>query len=159
MPAPFWFALAGAPGVVAYRLVNTLDAMWGYRNQRYRDFGWAAARLDDLLNLVPARLTALSYALLGRGRDALHCWRHQARRWNGRNAGVVMAAGAGALGVRIGGPSRYGGQLRERPWLGTARAPGAGDILAALRLVSRSTALWVLALLSAAAVQHGVMAR
>ncbi len=142
--ALLWFALAGAPGAVAYRLVNTLDAMWGYRNARYRDFGWAAARLDDVLNYLPARLTALSYALLGRTREALACWRAQAPAWKSPNAGPVMAAGAGALGVRLGGPACYGGQRQERPPLGSGAAPGAHDIDRALALVGRTLLLWLL---------------
>ncbi|WP_172600365.1 adenosylcobinamide-phosphate synthase CbiB [Sulfurivermis fontis] len=140
--ALFWFVVLGAPGAVLYRLVNTLDAMWGYRNERYAAFGWAAARLDDVLNWIPARLTALSYALLGDGRRALRCWYRQGHRTS-PNAGVVMAAGAGALGLQLGGPASYHGSVEERPLLGEGGAPGAVDILRAIRLVQHSLWLWL----------------
>jgi len=141
--ALFWFVLLGAPGAVLYRLVNTLDAMWGYRSERYASFGWAAARLDDVLNWIPARLTALSYALLGDVRRALRCWRRQGWRTASPNAGVVMAAGAGALGLQLGGPAVYHGVVEERPLLGEGTAPAASDILRAVHLVQRSLRLWL----------------
>ncbi|TAM46083.1 MAG: cobalamin biosynthesis protein [Gammaproteobacteria bacterium] len=144
--ALFWFAVAGAPGALLYRLANTLDAMWGYRNERYLHFGWAAARLDDVLNYLPARLTALTYAILGRTRSALVCWRSQAPSWDSPNAGPVMAAGAGALGVVIGGPARYAGEWHERPVLGAGPAPTLDDIERALRLVRHGVWLWLGAL-------------
>ena len=147
--ALFWFALAGGPGALGYRLVNTLDAMWGYRNERYEQFGWAAARLDDLLNWAPARLTALGYALAGRTRRALRCWRSQAGAWKSPNAGPVMASGAGALGIELGGPARYGGRWEPRPRLGEGRPPEARDIERALGLVRRSLGLWLGAFLLA----------
>ncbi|WP_026340809.1 adenosylcobinamide-phosphate synthase CbiB [Thioalkalivibrio sp. ALJT] len=139
----FWFLVAGAPGVVLYRLVNTLDAMWGYRNARYSRFGWAAARLDDLLNWVPARLTALAYALAGRTRDALQCWREQAPAWKSPNAGSVMAAGAGALGLVLGGTGQYQGEPQWRPRLGMGAMPDAAGIRAAMGLVDRALSLWM----------------
>lgn len=146
--ALFWFALLGGPGALAYRLANTLDGMWGYRDERRRYFGWAAARIDDLLNLVPARLTALTYALLGRTGRALACWRTQAPAWSSPNAGPVMAAGAGSLGLRLGGAAIYHGQIEERPVLGEGRCPGAADIGRALELVRRGTWLWLAAFIA-----------
>jgi len=145
--ALFWFAIAGAPGVVLYRLSNTLDAMWGYRNPRFERFGWAAARIDDLLNYLPARLVALTYAVLGQTRRAWACWRRQAPQWDSPNAGPVMAAGAGALGLSLGGPAIYHGELHERPPLGEGEAPTARDIERALDMVWAGVGLWLLALL------------
>jgi adenosylcobinamide-phosphate synthase len=144
--ALFWFVIGGAPAVVAYRLANTLDALWGYRNARYLHFGWAAARLDDLLNYLPARLTALTYALMGDVPRALRCWRAQGVTWKSPNAGPVMAAGAGSLGVQLGGPAFYGGQREERPLLGAGVSPEADDIDRALDLVRRGVGLWLAAI-------------
>ncbi|MCC5809361.1 MAG: cobalamin biosynthesis protein [Ectothiorhodospiraceae bacterium] len=139
----FWFLLAGLPGVVMHRLSNTLDAMWGYRDKRFLRFGWAAARLDDVLNYLPARLTAASYALCGNAASALACWRSQAAVWESPNAGPVMAAGAGALGVRLGGPAPYHGAMRHRPTLGEGEAASAASIHAAIALVRRAVLLWL----------------
>ncbi len=147
--ALFWFAVAGLPGVVLFRLANTLDASWGYRSPRYLYFGRASARIDDALNWLPARLTALSYALLGHVARALRCWRIQAGACDSPNGGPVMAAGAGALGIRLGGPACYRGQWLQKPWLGDGPDPVAADILRALRLVRRSVVLWVLVMLIA----------
>jgi adenosylcobinamide-phosphate synthase len=143
LAALFWFVIGGAPAVVAYRLANTLDAMWGYRNARYLHFGWAAARLDDLLNYIPARLTALTYALMGDAPRALRCWRAQGITWKSPNAGPVMAAGAGSLCVQLGGPAVYCGQREERPPLGEGAPPEADDIARALGLVRRGVELWL----------------
>jgi len=145
--ALFWFIVAGAPGVVLYRLSNTLDAMWGYRNARFDRFGWAAARIDDVLNYLPARLVALTYALLGRTRRALRCWRTQAPLWDSPNAGPVMASGAGALGVVLGGAAIYHGEVHARPELGRGQAPQARHIEHALDLVWAGVGVWLLALL------------
>jgi len=141
--ALFWFLVAGAPGVVLYRLSNTLDAMWGYRNERFERFGWAAAKIDDGLNYVPARLVALTYALLGKTALALRCWRQQAPQWDSPNAGPVMAAGAGALGVSLGGAAEYHGELHVRPDLGAGPPPRARDIERALNLVNGGVLLWL----------------
>lgn len=142
----FWFVVAGAPGVVAYRLANTLDAMWGYRNARFAAFGRVAARADDVLSWPAARLTALGYALTGRTRAALRAWRTQAAAWESPNAGPVMAAGAGALGLGLGGAAIYDGERRERPDLGAGPAPGGADINRAMALVHRTLAVWLLAI-------------
>jgi adenosylcobinamide-phosphate synthase len=139
-----WYLIAGAPGVVAYRLVNTLDAMWGYRNDRYRDFGCAAARLDDVLNWIPARITALSYALSGNFRTAMHSWREQAQAWDSPNAGPVMASGAGALELELGGAASYHGQTRTRPVLGAGKLPERQDIERAIRLIRRTMFMWIM---------------
>jgi adenosylcobinamide-phosphate synthase len=141
--ALFWFAIGGGAGALLFRLANTLDAMWGYRDTRRLYFGWAAARLDDLLNLVPARLTALTYALLGKTRLAWRCWRGQAAAWASPNAGPVMAAGAGALGVRLGGAASYHGAIETRPELGAGGTAQPRHIAAALRLVARGQWLWL----------------
>lgn len=144
--AIFWYIIAGAPGVIVYRLTNTLDAMWGYRNEHYLNYGWAAARLDDILNFVPARLTALSYALVGNFLRAVRCWRTQGITWKSPNAGPVMASGAGSLGVVLGGPAMYQGVVQQRPPLGEGLPPDANDIHHALRLIRRTLVLWILAL-------------
>lgn len=139
----FWFLLAGMPGVLLHRMINTLDAMWGYRSPQFLYFGRAAARLDDILGWLPARLTAISYALLGNRQLAIACWRRQAPHWDSPNAGPVMAAGAGALNVRLGGPSPYPGGIKQRPLLGGAQQATAAHIEAAIGLVRQGVWLWL----------------
>jgi len=134
-----WAAAAGAPGVLAYRAVNTLDAMIGHRSPRYARFGWAAARLDDAANLIPARVTGVLTALCapvvgGSSGAALRAWRSDAARHPSPNAGVAEAAFAGALGVRLGGPTQYRHQLEIRPTLGAGREPDVADLRRAIRL-------------------------
>ncbi|SFD53321.1 adenosylcobinamide-phosphate synthase [Thiohalospira halophila DSM 15071] len=136
--ALFWYLVAGAAGLVAFRLINTLDAMWGYRTERYDRFGRVAARADDLLGWLPARLTAAAYAVAGNTSRAIRCWRTQGRRWKSPNAGPVMAAGAGALGIRLGGPAPYHGRTEVRPALGEGRAATADDIHRAGKLLGRA---------------------
>jgi adenosylcobinamide-phosphate synthase len=148
--ALFWFAIAGGPGALLFRLANTLDAMWGYRTERYNHYGFVAAKIDDVLNLAPARVTAFFYALSGNTRGALYCWRTQAPSWESPNAGPVMAAGAGALCVTLGGAAVYHGVVEQRPLLGLGRAVEPGDIGRAWRLVLKTTGWWLLALGGAA---------
>lgn len=142
----FWFCILGVSGVVLYRLSNTLDAMWGYKNQRYLQFGWLAARIDDVLNYIPARLTALSYALTGNTKAALQAWQQQAGIWKSPNAGVVMATGAGAINLILGGDAIYNGQLQQRPALGleSGDKPKAISIAKACSLINRTLLLWLL---------------
>jgi adenosylcobinamide-phosphate synthase len=134
-----WVALAGVPGVLAYRAINTLDAMIGNRSARYLRFGWAAARLDDLVNIIPARVTGLLVALCaplvgGSPTGAVRAWSRDADRHPSPNAGVVEAAFAGALGVQLGGPTQYRHELEIRPTLGEGRPPGVEDLRRAGRL-------------------------
>jgi len=143
----FWFAVAGGYGVILHRLANTLDAMWGYRTERWRYFGWFAARMDDALNYIPARLTALTYGMLGAFPIAMRCWFSQAPAWSSPNAGPVMAAGAGSLGIVLGGPARYDGQIEQRPILGEGRLPKSSDIGRAMRLVGLAYSIWVFLLM------------
>jgi adenosylcobinamide-phosphate synthase len=144
----FWFVILGAPGVVLFRLTNTLDAMWGYRNERFKSFGWAAARLDDVLNWIPARLTALTYAMLGQFKQALTCWQEQASLYESPNAGVVMASGAGALGIKLGGAAVYAGKNKQRPQLGIDREVDKNDIQRAISLLQQGIILWVVVILA-----------
>ncbi len=134
-----WGAVAGLPGLAGYRAANTLDAMVGYRSERYAQFGWAAARLDDVLNLAPARLAALlalvcAPVMGGSARAGWRTVRRDAAAHPSPNGGVVEAAFAGVLGVSLGGINSYGGTREDRGRLGEGRAPRAADIDRATRL-------------------------
>lgn len=138
--APMWWgAVAGLPGLLGYRAVNTLDAMVGYRSERYLRFGWASARLDDAANWLPARLTGVLTVLAAPlvGGSPASAWR-VLRRDGGRhpspNAGRCEASAAGALGVRLGGTNTYGGAVESRPVLGDGRQAEPADIRRAVRL-------------------------
>jgi adenosylcobinamide-phosphate synthase len=140
----FWGAVAGIPGLLGYRAVNTLDAMVGHRSVRYTRFGWAAARLDDVANWVPARITAAltvacAPAAGGSAAGAWRSWMRDGAAHPSPNAGRCEAALAGALGLRLGGRNVYGGRVEARPALGNGRAPAAADIRRAVRL---SRAVW-----------------
>jgi adenosylcobinamide-phosphate synthase len=134
--------LFGAPGALAYKAVNTLDSMVGYRQPPYEDLGWASARLDDLANLTPSRLTMLSTAAVaGRPLRTLSIAVRYGPLTASPNAGMAEAAFAGALGVRLGGANTYGGVLREGPILGDGRLPAPDDIGRAVRLMRRCCVL------------------
>ncbi|HJV40245.1 adenosylcobinamide-phosphate synthase CbiB [Caulobacter sp.] len=142
----FWFVAGGLPGLFIYKAVNTADSLIGHREPRWRAFGWASARFDDLLNLAPARLAGALIALAGRGG-----WTAMARdagKHASPNAGWPEAAMAGALGVRLGGPAWYDGGLVQRPVLGEGRTPRPSDLSRALSIYMMACAiLWtVLAL-------------
>ncbi|MGY1787035.1 cobalamin biosynthesis protein [Geodermatophilus sp. SYSU D00698] len=147
-----WGALAGLPGLLGYRAVNTLDAMVGHRSPRHARFGWAAARADDVANWLPARLTAaLTVACAplagGSAGGALRVWRRDGAAHPSPNAGRCEAAAAGALGLRLGGRNVYGSRVEDRPVLGDGAAPASSDVARAVRL---SRAVWLAAAAAAA---------
>ncbi|MGX9792295.1 cobalamin biosynthesis protein [Mycobacterium sp. MMS18-G62] len=134
-----WGSVAGIPAVLVYRGANTLDAMIGNRSSRYARFGWAAARFDDAVNFVAARVTAILVVMCaplvgGSPAGAMRAWHRDAARHPSPNAGVVEAAFAGALGVRLGGPTQYAHELEIRPTLGEGRHPDVSDLSRAVRL-------------------------
>lgn len=139
----FWGALFGLPGILGYKAINTLDSMIGHRSERHEAFGWAAARIDDVANFIPARLTGFLFVLLApRRSDALTCMTHDARRHRSPNAGWPEAAMAGGLGVRLSGPRIYHGSITNEPWLNEgARDPRAADIAEALTVYRRAMLL------------------
>ncbi|MBE8716661.1 adenosylcobinamide-phosphate synthase CbiB [Cellvibrio polysaccharolyticus] len=152
----FWFVILGPAGAIVYRLSNTLDAMWGYRTARFSAFGWAAARWDDLINLIPARLTALAFAITGNTRSALHSWRTYAPLWSSPNGGPVICAGSGALQVSLGGGAVYHGQWQDKP--ATPGHPATpADVDRALALVKRSVILILSVLVTSSLLCNGVL--
>jgi adenosylcobinamide-phosphate synthase len=140
-----WFAIFGALGALLLRLTNTLDAMWGYPNDRYIDFGRFAAIIDDVLGFIPARLCALFYAVFGNSKQAFACWHRQAKDCASPNGGVVMTAGAGALNVVIGGAAVYFGVRKEKPLMGCGDPADWRAIAKACQLVVRTS--WGIGLL------------
>ena len=148
----FWGAVLGLPGIAAYKAINTLDSMIGHKSVRYLEFGWASARIDDLVNLVPARLTGLVFALVsGRLRASLRCMWRDARHHRSPNAGWPEAAMAGALAVRLSGPRVYGAEVTQEPWVNAgAPDPGPTDLRHGLELYRRGMALLASCLAGAA---------
>lgn len=139
----FWGALFGLPGILGYKAVNTLDSMIGHHSERHEAFGWAAARIDDVANFIPARLTGFLFVLLAARRsEALSCMTRDARRHRSPNAGWPEAALAGALGVRLSGPRIYHGSVTSEPWLNEgARDPHPADIGEGLTVYRRAMLL------------------
>lgn len=152
----FWFLVSGLPGLFIAKAINTADSMIGHRDSRYEEFGWAAARADDTINLLPARFSGLLIAAVaGQGmvsRALAVMWR-DAPGHASPNGGWPEAAMAGALGRRLGGPVTYAGDRADRAWLGDGPAPGAVDLGLALKLYRRACLLlWALVALLAGAV-------
>jgi adenosylcobinamide-phosphate synthase len=144
----FWYLVAGLPGLLIYKAVNTADSMIGYRTPKHRDFGWASARLDDVLNLIPARLTALLILIAARHRPDWRALRAEARLHRSPNAGWPEAAMARALNIALSGPRSYHGAMRDFPWVHPTgnRSPGPMDIDRAVAILWRC---WALALVVA----------
>ena len=155
----FWFLVLGLPGLAAYKAINTADSMIGHRNPRHEAFGWAAARFDDLVNLLPSRLTGLLFAAAAlvvpgtSARAALQAMARDASRHRSPNAGWPESAMAGALGLKLNGPKNYAGVLVNDAYMGEGRREAtAQDIRDALRLASTAWAIMVAALLITAVI-------
>jgi adenosylcobinamide-phosphate synthase len=133
-----WGGVLGIPGLLGYRAANTLDAMVGYKSPKYQNFGWASARLDDVLNLVPARVCAVLTGLAaGRPRQATAVWRQDAAKHPSPNAGPVEASFAGALGLTLGGTNNYGSYQEDRGTLGDGPSPTVADVRRTAELAGR----------------------
>ena len=147
----FWAAVFGLPGIAAYKAINTLDSMIGHRTPRHEEFGNFAARLDDVVNLIPARLTALLIALAAMSRRAASCAWTDAAAHRSPNAGWPEGAMAGTLGVRLSGPRVYGSHISQEPWLnGTAPDPRANDLQRGIVLYRRAVGIAAVLLVLAA---------
>ena len=145
----FWGALFGLPGLVGYKAINTLDSMIGHRNERFAVYGGFAARVDDIVNLVPARLTGTLIVLAATSPEAWRVMIRDARRHRSPNAGWPEAALAGALGVRLSGPRTYAGRLSEEPWLNPgAPDPSTRDVQRGLTIYRKALALGAVLLLA-----------
>ncbi len=139
----FWYVVMGVSGVVMFCLVNRLTTMWGRRDNHYLNFGWAVARLNEVLSWMPARLTALTYTLLGNKQRAWRCWQQQASLSQSNNDEAVIAAGAGALGIILGGEVYCNGELLKRPQLGEGAPPQPYDVERALKVVQQGQWWWL----------------
>ena len=139
----FWFILLGPVGAVLQRLSCILDSLWGHRYERFVEFGWAAARFDDLLGWIPARITALSYALMGSFEDALHCWRKRVGVWSDINSGPLLASGFGAMHMQICEAAEEENEFEERSSDLTV-TPDAGHVRRVVALIWRVLLLWLM---------------
>ncbi len=143
----FWGAVLGLPGIAAYKAINTLDSMVGHRTARFEAFGWASARLDDLVNLIPARLTGALFALVSARGAAWRCMWRDTGKHRSPNAGWPEAAMAGALGVRLSGPRVYGDRVSPEPWVNDgAPDPAPRDLRRGLRVYARAMTVMAVAL-------------
>lgn len=139
----FWFLLFGPAGAIMQRLSCILDMLWGHRYERFAEFGWAAARFDDILGWLPARVTALSYALMGSFEDALHCWRRRIGVWSDINSGPLLASGLGALHMRSCEDVTEEHTYDEGSSEGLIVVPDAGHVQRVVALVWRVLVLWL----------------
>ncbi len=154
----FWFILLGPTGAVLQRLACILDKLWGHRYERFVEFGWAAARFDDLLQWIPARVTALSYAIMGSFEEALHCWRRRMHVWSDINSGPLLASGFGAMHMQnceaVGEAGEY-----EEPSGTLSVIPDSSHIRGVVALVWRVLLFWlVIGLLMTGAHLFGLFA-
>jgi adenosylcobinamide-phosphate synthase len=138
----FWFLILGPVGAVLQRLASILDKLWGHRYERFVDFGWAAARLDDVLQWVPARITALSYGIMGSFEDALHCWRRRMGAWSDINSGPLLASGFGALHMQNCEMMEEVDEYEERA-IGLSVIPNSSHIRSVVALVWRVLLFWL----------------
>lgn len=145
----FYYALAGVPGIMAYKMINTLDSMIGYKSERYRDFGYFSAKLDDIANFIPARLTALLMIAVSASARAAVSVRKYARHHASPNSGYPESALAGILGCRFGGPNIYHGQLVEKPYIGdTDRILSSSDF-AKVRYINHAATMLMVSIIAA----------
>ena len=144
----FWGSLFGLPGIVFYKTVNTLDSMIGYKTPKYQDFGWASARLDAAINMIPSRLTCFLFALTSnRPRNVIKISFQNAKNHRSPNAGWPESAMAGALNIRLSGPRKYGNKLSKEPWLNPTGSLGkAQNILEALAIYKISVVYFLVLL-------------
>lgn len=143
-----WFVILGPAGAVIYRLAHILYQKWGVLDpHEFGRFGMFTATVFEWLDWIPVRLLGLSFAVVGNFEDAIHCWREQAANWTNRVQGIVLAAGAGALGVRLGDPLEYEGRVEVRPELGLGDEADGDHVESAVGLIWRTVALWLATLL------------